>query len=117
MRETTSKNLKRLRIQAGFHTQKDLAQALGVDPPYISNLENGKKGIGQEMMTKLCRVLSCTPADFYVPIDDKEKPQMPEHLRFLLNEVEQVFEKKNTLAEKHELMSRVLKALADEKKD
>lgn len=35
------KNLKRFRTEKGF-TQADIAKAVGVTCPYLSNIENGK---------------------------------------------------------------------------
>lgn len=44
--------LKNARIAAGFKTQKDFAEALGVNKSYINRLENGKQKISKEFVDK-----------------------------------------------------------------
>ena len=44
-------------------TQDDLAEMIGVTPPMISNLEQGKKAIRPDNLAKVCKVLGLS-ADF-----------------------------------------------------
>ena len=44
-------------------TQDDLAEMIGVTPPMISNLEQGKKAIRPENLAKVCKALGVS-ADF-----------------------------------------------------
>ena len=59
-------NLKELRQQMGL-TQQELANLIGTQKQYISNLETGIRnldGIRSETLQKLCSALNCTPEDF-----------------------------------------------------
>ena len=44
-------------------TQDDLAEIIGVTPPMISNLEQGKKAIRPDNLAKVCKALGLS-ADF-----------------------------------------------------
>ena len=44
-------------------TQDDLAERIGVTPPMISNLEQGKKAVRPDNLAKVCRTLGLS-ADF-----------------------------------------------------
>lgn len=44
-------------------TQDDLAERIGVTPPMISNLEQGKKAIRPDNLAKVCKALGLS-ADF-----------------------------------------------------
>lgn len=44
-------------------TQDDLAEMIGVTPPMISNLEQGKKAIRPDNLAKVCKALGLS-ADF-----------------------------------------------------
>jgi len=50
------KNLKRLRTEKGF-TQADIAKAIGVTCPYLSNIENGKVNPTLSTLTKLANAV------------------------------------------------------------
>ena len=50
------KNLKRLRTEKGF-TQADIAKAVGVTCPYLSNIENGKVNPTLLTLAKLANAL------------------------------------------------------------
>ena len=58
-------NLKELRQQMGL-TQQELANLIGTQKQYISNLETGIRnldGIRSETLQKLCAALNCTPEE------------------------------------------------------
>lgn len=50
-------NLCRLRMERGW-TQEQLAELLKTNVKYLSPIENGKRGIGPDMMRRLCGFLS-----------------------------------------------------------
>lgn len=54
------RNMKRLREAKGWK-KSDLARATGIDASHISNLENGKKHIGLELMEKIAIALDVEP--------------------------------------------------------
>ena len=54
------RNMKRLREAKGWK-KSDLARATGIDASHISNLENGKKHIGLELMEKIAIALEVEP--------------------------------------------------------
>ena len=56
--------LRELRISAKL-TQKELAEKLGSNVQYISNLENGIKPIGRKMAIKLGDIFSIDPSKFF----------------------------------------------------
>jgi DNA-binding Xre family transcriptional regulator len=56
-------NITALRTKAGL-TQLELANAIGVDPSSIRNIEKGRAGIDQIVrIIKLCRALECSVED------------------------------------------------------
>lgn len=59
-------NLKRLRAEQGW-TQEYLAELVETDKRYISSMENGR-GIGRDMLNRLCRALGVTQQEFKRPI-------------------------------------------------
>ena len=50
------RNLKRIRTEKGF-TQADVADAVGVPCPYLSNIENGKVNPTLTTLTKLAKAV------------------------------------------------------------
>jgi transcriptional regulator with XRE-family HTH domain len=44
-------------------TQEELAETIGVTPPSISQLENGKQGFTNDTLEALAEALNCTPGD------------------------------------------------------
>lgn len=54
--------LKQLRSECGL-TQKQLADALGVDLKTIGNWESGKTSLKVDDACRICLVLGCTPND------------------------------------------------------
>jgi len=58
--EILIRNMKRFREAKGWR-KSDLARATGIDASHISNLENGKKHIGLELMEKIAIALEVQP--------------------------------------------------------
>lgn len=54
------RNMRRFREAKGWK-KSDLARATGIDASHISNLENGKKHIGLELMEKIAIALDVEP--------------------------------------------------------
>lgn len=54
------RNMIRFREARGWK-KSDLARATGIDASHISNLENGKKHIGLELMEKIALALGVEP--------------------------------------------------------
>lgn len=63
-------NLRRLRLSKKL-SQEKLGQLINNPPTKISALENGKEGLGKELMTKICNVLNIRPAEFYIEPDTR----------------------------------------------
>lgn len=51
-----------LRKKRGL-TQKQIADAVGVEPNHISKLENGDRKLSPEWLERLSKVLNCTKAE------------------------------------------------------
>lgn len=56
--------LRELRLRRGMQ-QKDLATAIGINAPMLSNFENYKCLPIPRMLKALCGVLECEPSDIY----------------------------------------------------
>lgn len=63
-------NLKRLRLERRW-TQEELAEKLGTHAKYLSPIENGKRGIGNGLMSRLCQVFGVSEAEFRVGAGDE----------------------------------------------
>jgi transcriptional regulator with XRE-family HTH domain len=57
------RNLKRMREEQGW-SQEKLAEMIESDRRYISALENGSRGIGKNVLVKLCEVLKVDESAF-----------------------------------------------------
>jgi transcriptional regulator with XRE-family HTH domain len=55
--------LRAYRTREGF-TQKQLAELTGIPQHHISEMENGKRGIGKERAKKLAEKLNCDYRQF-----------------------------------------------------
>jgi transcriptional regulator with XRE-family HTH domain len=55
------------------YTQEELAGMIGVSPPSISQLENGKQGFDSSTLEALAEALRCSPGDLLMrnPLDDE----------------------------------------------
>lgn len=61
----TGHNIRRLRKMHGF-TQEELANRIQAKTSHISEMENGKRGIGEKIIIRLCNVFKVEPYEFYV---------------------------------------------------
>ena len=57
-------NLRELRERRGW-TQVELAERLGFSRPFVSEVENGKRGISLGMMQAIMRVFNLKYEDFF----------------------------------------------------
>lgn len=62
------RNLKRMRLER-LLTQERLAELLGISQGLIPKLEGGTKGIGKNLLTRLCSILKVRPYEFYIEKD------------------------------------------------
>jgi transcriptional regulator with XRE-family HTH domain len=67
-------NLKRIREGKGI-SQKVLADMIDTDPPRISEWEAGRRGIGKDILSRLCAALGVEPYEFY--IKDEQQSLFP----------------------------------------
>lgn len=58
------KRLRDIRTAKGL-SAKQIADAMGIKPPYISDLERGKKGMTINTLEKICEVLDISLVDFF----------------------------------------------------
>ncbi len=109
-------NLKRIRLAKGL-TQDRLAEMVIIPKALISDTENNKRGIGKDIMSRICKALNIKPYEFYLepdtPIieDDLEKEtlstlreakkfgimvaeKIPEYGRFVIKEAKKSKTKK-----------------------
>ncbi len=56
------RNLRRIRKEKGF-TQADIAEAVGISCPYLSNIENGKVNATISTVARLAKVLKVSVDD------------------------------------------------------
>ena len=61
----TGHNIRRLRTMHGY-TQEVLANRIKAKTSHISEMENGKRGIGEKIIVRLCNVFKVEPYEFYV---------------------------------------------------
>jgi transcriptional regulator with XRE-family HTH domain len=61
----TGHNIRRLRTMHGY-TQETLANRIKAKTSHISEMENGKRGIGEKIIVRLCNVFKVEPYEFYV---------------------------------------------------
>lgn len=61
-REKLGENLRKLRIKRAL-SQGDLADALGVDPAYISNIENGRMNPTLSTLEKIAKALGISSSE------------------------------------------------------
>ncbi|MBI5847516.1 MAG: helix-turn-helix transcriptional regulator [Nitrospirae bacterium] len=105
-------NLKRIRTEKGL-SQEKLGKLINNAKTKISALENGKEGLGKELMAKLCTALQVKPAEFYLESDTpiinnsdelkiiktlREQPESKEVL-IKISEAYELGDKKNSTGE------------------
>lgn len=64
-------NLARLRLEKGW-TQEQLAEIIKTNVKYISPIENGKRGIGPDMMRRLCAAFEVDEKEFQQGLEEIE---------------------------------------------
>lgn len=64
-RKILSNNIAYFRIERGW-TQEDLAEKLGTNSVYVSNLENAKKNIRIDYIDKLTKVFGISPEQLFI---------------------------------------------------
>lgn len=80
-------DLKQLRTKLGL-TQRELADKVGVSPPFITQIENGSKAISLELALQLAEALHVDPASFLVSSQSVRRQESFDHLSGLnVNEV------------------------------
>jgi transcriptional regulator with XRE-family HTH domain len=67
-------NIARLRGKSGL-TQAQLSARVGVSLRTIQNWEYGHFLPKWDQLTALARILDCTVADFFVPVEDEHEPE------------------------------------------
>jgi transcriptional regulator with XRE-family HTH domain len=101
--EILIRNMKRFREAKGWR-KSDLARATGIDASHISNLENGKKHIGLELMEKIAIALEVQPFELIREYDPNrmnlgEKldliEQLPEIKRIAIEQMVNAFLREN----------------------
>lgn len=110
--------LRNLRKKQGF-TIREVADRSGVSPSYISQLENGQRGVpSPEVLHKLSEGLNTSyailmqEAGYLEPATDFEPPpQVPINLRRFLRENELEYDGMLLSAEDKEWLERVMSAL------
>jgi len=64
----TGHNIRRLRKMHEY-TQEELANRIKAKTSHISEMENGKRGIGEKIIVRLCNLFKVEPYEFYVNHD------------------------------------------------
>lgn len=64
------KNLKRIRESKKL-SQENLGEMINITNTKISAIENGREGMGKDIMTRICNTLNIRPDEFYI---NKETP-------------------------------------------
>ena len=64
-RELLANNIAFFRLEKGW-TQEDLAEKLGTNSVYISNLENAKKNVRVDYIDKLTKVFGIKPEQLFI---------------------------------------------------
>jgi hypothetical protein len=116
--ESKRDRLQKYWVYKGFKNAAEFSEHLGLHQDHIGKVNS--KGASNKLtlkLTELCPDLNLTwvfTGEGDMLRSDTKKTQTPEHLSFLFNEVERVFSDKRTLAEQHEFMAKMLKALSEE---
>jgi len=70
------KNLKRIRLAHGLKQNK-LAEMINSDSSTLSSIETGKKGLGKDLQSRLCRALKIQASEFTRHLDDLPLGPLP----------------------------------------
>jgi transcriptional regulator with XRE-family HTH domain len=79
--ELSRKNLLRILRERGLK-QVELAAKIGTTPQHVNSILRGERGIGPDIMARICRELKIEPWEFFIddktPIvrNDKEKERL-----------------------------------------
>ena len=76
VRVITGQNLRRLRLGRGWTLEK-LAEMVDSSPQYISAIEGGKRGLGVNLLTRLCNVFNVEAAEFTMAGDNAKSVPPP----------------------------------------
>lgn len=63
--EVIARNLRRLRRERNL-TQEELGRMINAQPQLINMIENNRKGMGKDIMTRLCRELDIHVYELYL---------------------------------------------------
>lgn len=77
-KKTVGERVRALRVAAGFRSADALAEAIGVHPNTVYELERGINWISPEMLVKLAPVLKASPPDFFKLDDSPLAPAVRE---------------------------------------
>ena len=88
MRFTIGKRIQQLRAAAGM-SGRQLANAAGIAPSFLSELENDLRNPTVATLNKLCDTLGITLADFFAPAGQGAEP-LPAELRRLLGKAREL---------------------------
>lgn len=67
-----AQRLKQARIDAGYASAKEFAEALGVEPPAYRYWERGQSQPDLVTLTRICRLLS-VDANYFLPLSIRTK--------------------------------------------
>ena len=72
---------QQVRYYRNFHslTQKELAGRIGADSTYITNIEQGKKGISLEKLVEICSIFNISTSDL-LPIEMQPDTEAKEEI-------------------------------------
>lgn len=73
MKSELAKNLKAARIAAGYKTQKDFADALGIEVERYKKWESGRTPIQHQYIPRACDLLNTDPNYLYYGIKEARK--------------------------------------------
>lgn len=84
---------QQIRCHRGLHslTQKELAAKIGAESTYITNIEQGKKGISFEKLVEICTVFNISVSDLLpieMPDDTEVKEAIIDEILLLLRSLE-----------------------------
>jgi transcriptional regulator with XRE-family HTH domain len=66
LRDTFGANVRRLRLERGL-SQAELAELAGIHRAYLSTVENGKRNVSIDNISRLARALSVEPPLLLTP--------------------------------------------------
>lgn len=76
IRELTARNLKRIREAKGL-SQTKLAEMIDAYPSTLSAIEAGRKGLGKDLMSRICQALEVNAIEFTRDVHDLQSVPPP----------------------------------------